>query len=101
VLSNGIKLTLNGIISRRIDVAALAGYATALSVTRQTQDLTTYTGEARIRYALTRSFAMYSQYLYYYVDLANHALVMPAVAGRHEQHGIRVGFMFFSQPLRN
>jgi hypothetical protein len=83
-------------------VAALAGYATALSVTsRQTQDLTTYTGEATIRYAVTRSFALYSRYLYYYIDLASEALVTPRVAGRHDQHGIRVGFMFFGQPLRN
>jgi hypothetical protein len=102
VLAKGTKVTLIGLVARRVDVSALGGYATAVSATsRLGQNLTTYTGEARIRYALSRSFALYSEYLYYYLDLAEGALLAPGLTGRHEQHGVRVGFMFFGQPLRN
>ena len=68
-------------------------------ISRTTQNLSTYTGEARIRYALTRTFALYSEYLYYYYDLGGQAHLAPGLPSVYKQHGIRVGFMVFGQPL--
>ena len=61
----------------------------------------TYSGEARIRYALSRTFAVYSEYFHYSYDFSEHApLAMRGVPGVYEQRGVRVGFTFFGQPLR-
>jgi hypothetical protein len=88
------------VIGRRIDVSGLAAYATAVSaISRNTRNLSTYTGEARIRYALTRGFAVYSEYLYYYYDLRGQARLAAGLPSVYRQHGIRVGFMLFAQPL--
>ena len=96
VFSNGARAELTGLLSHRVDVLAAAGYATAASaITRNTQDLETRTGQVRIRYALKRSFAIYSEYLYYYYDLRGQARLAPDLPSVFERHGIRVGFMIF------
>jgi len=96
VFSNGARAELSGLISRRVDLLAAAGYATAASaITRNTQDLETRTGQVRIRYALKRSFAIYSEYLYYYYDLRGQARLAPDLPSVFERHGIHVGFMIF------
>jgi len=81
-------------------VSAAAGHATGASaINRSTQNLDTSTGEVRIRYALKRSFALYSEYLYYYYDLRGQARLAPGLQSVCEQHRIRVGFMLFVEPL--
>lgn len=100
VFSDGARTELTGLIARRVDLSALAGYATAASaLSRHTQNLDTYTGEVRIRYALKRSFALYSEYLYYYYDLRGQAALAPDLPSVFEQHGVRVGFMLFIETL--
>jgi hypothetical protein len=101
VLADGVRVRLIGLVGRRIEVSGLATYATAVSaISQDTRKLSSYTGEARIRYALTRGFAVYSEYLYYYYDdprgQARLAAGLPSV---YRQRGIRVGFMLFAQPL--
>jgi hypothetical protein len=98
VYSNGAQATLTGVIGRRIDVSGFAGYAAAASTDSSgNQDLTTYTGQARVRYALTRSVALYSEYLYSYYDLRGRVVRTPGLPPVFAQHGIRVGFTFFGQ----
>jgi hypothetical protein len=100
LFTTGVRIKVIGVIGRRLDVSALAGSATAVSaISRNTRNLSMYTGEARIRYALTRAFALYSEYLYYSYDLSELAHLAPGLPGVYEQHGIRVGFMVFGQPL--
>ena len=96
VFSNGARVGLTGMISRRVDALAVVGYATAASaIGRNTQDLETRTGQVRVRYALRRSFAIYSEYLYYYYDLRGQARLAPHLPSVFRQHGIRVGLMIF------
>jgi hypothetical protein len=100
VFSNGARVQLTGVIRRRVDLLAVAGYATGASaIDRGASNLGTYTGEVRVRNALKRSFALYSQYLYYYYDLRGQARLAPDLPRVFEQHGIRVGFMLFGQAL--
>jgi hypothetical protein len=100
VFSDGARLDLTGLIRRRVDVSAAAGYATGASALyRGAQNLDTYTGEVRIRYALKRSFALYSEYLYQYYDLHGQARLARDLPRVFEQHGIRVGFMLFVETL--
>jgi hypothetical protein len=101
VLTHGASLGLTGLIRRRVDVSATAGRATGAStLSPNTQNLDTSTGELRIRYALRRSFALYSEYQYYYYDLRGQARVAPGLPSVFEQHRVRAGFMVFAEPLR-
>lgn len=100
VFTTGGRISVTGLIGRRVDVSAFAASATGTSPTSlNTRNFASYTGEARIRYALTRTFALYSEYLYYYYDLGGQAHLAPGLPAVYEQRGIRVGFMLFGQPL--
>ena len=100
ILSQGARIDLAGLITRRVDVSAAAGYATGTSVFFPTaRNLETYTGEATIRYALNRSLALYSKYLYYYYDLRGQGPLAPDMPRVVHQHGVRVGLVFFVQTL--
>ena len=99
VFAHGARVGLTGLITRRLDVSTAAGHATGASaMNRGTQTLDTSTGEVRIRYALKRSFALYSEYLYYYYDLRGQARLAPGLQSVFERHRIRVGFMLFVEP---
>jgi hypothetical protein len=100
VMSDGARLEVAGLLARPLDLTISAAYATAASVLALgSRDLQTYTGQANIRYALKRSFALYSEYVYYYYDLRGQAGFSPALPGLYEQHGVRVGAAVFLEPL--
>ena len=59
-LSNGTTAEVTGVIGYHVDLLAMAGYATGSSaVSANRQDVGTSTGQIRIRYALTRNYALY------------------------------------------
>ena len=99
VLSDGGRLELTGLLARPIDLSASAGYVTAASALNPAQSLVTYTGQVAIRYALKRSLALSSEYLYYYYDMREQAALAPHLPPRFEQHGVRVGVVLFLEPL--
>ena len=101
VFADAARAQLIGLITRRIDLSAVAGYATGASaIYFGTQDMETRTLDVKVRYAFTRSVALYSEYLYYFYDLRGQvglALGQPSV---FREHGVRVGFTLFAEPLR-
>jgi hypothetical protein len=100
VVSDAAGLELAGLVSRRLDVSASAGYAVGSSAfTSASQRFDTYTGTVRARYALKRSFALYADYLYYYYDLRGQRALAPQLQPVFEQQGLRVGVMVWSRPL--
>jgi hypothetical protein len=50
----------------------------------------TYTGDVRLRYALSRSSAVHVEYLYYFYDFTGYTQPM-AGAPRLERSGVRMG----------
>ena len=99
VLSDGGRLLLTGLLSRRMDLTASAGYVQAATALNPDRSLVTYTGQATLRYALNRSLALSSEYLYYHYDLRGQAALVPHLPPRFEQHGVRVGAVLFLQPI--
>jgi hypothetical protein len=100
LLANGAVVKLAGLIGRRVDLAVSGGYASAVTAaSRYSQNLDTFTGEARIRYALTRGLALYSEYLYYYYDLGEQAHLAAGIPSVYKQRGVRVGVTLFGDPL--
>ena len=99
VLSDGGRLELTGLLARRIDLSASAGYVDAVSALNTASTLVTYTGQVAIRYALKRSLALSSEYLYYYYDMREQAALATQVPPRFEQHGVRFGVVLFLEPF--
>ena len=100
VFSNGAGLISLACSTRRVDVSATAAHATGESaLNRNGQHLETSNAEVRIRYALKRSVALYSEYQYYYFDWRGQTAFAAIPSGIFEQHRIRVGLTFFVEPL--
>lgn len=96
VFADSARAEIAGLVTRRIDISGHAGLATGGSARRrQTRQLDTYTGNARLRFALSRSFALYSEYLYYFYDLHGQLEPVSGLPPRFDQHSIRVGGMIW------
>jgi hypothetical protein len=100
VVSDGARVELTGLLSRRLDLSVLAGYAKGASALSDSGDYETQTGEVGLRYAIKRSFAIYTQYFYYYYDVRDQGLLAPELPRSFDQHGARVGLMVFLEALR-
>jgi hypothetical protein len=100
VFTNGFTFNADGFLNRRIDVEALVGYSTGEStLARGDSQFTTYTGDVRVRFAVTRMWAAYAQYLYYFYDFSHGLLLPPGIAPSLQRNGVRAGFTLLI-PLR-
>jgi len=101
VFADSMSVGIDGFVTRRVDVSASAGYSSGQSVLN-TSELAydTYTGTARVRYALTRLAALYGEYLYYFYDFAEGTPLLLGVPPGLERHGVRVGFTVWLPTLR-
>lgn len=92
VFTGGFSAGVTGLLTRKTDLSVSAGYSSGESVLQRTNMFfDTYTGEARVRYALTPSVAAYAQYVYYFYDFGGNSQLAPAVPRRFERNGVRVG----------
>jgi hypothetical protein len=100
VFRDAVRLALAGLVGPRIDVSASAGSSVGESVfSRDTQRFDTYTGTARARYGVTRSFALYGEYLYYFYNFHGQTTLSDDLPNRFEQHGVRAGVMLWARPV--
>ena len=60
----------------------------------------TYTGDVRLRYALTRTFAAYVEYLYYFYDSRGSVPIAPGIPAGLERNGVRAGLTLRVPALR-
>ena len=102
VVTNGATVSLSGLLTARIDVVFSGGYATGESiVNRDTLFFNTYTGDATIRYAVSRTVAVSGEYLYYFYDIQNGALLLPpGTPPGLKRHGVRAGLTLLMPALR-
>lgn len=101
VFSNGFGAGLDGFISRRVDVSALAGYASGESLlSADSLTFDTYTGSVNVRFALSRELALYTQYLYYYYDFRGRTRLLAGLPPNLERNGVRAGFTLWLPALR-
>ena len=96
LLANAGRASVTGLITRRLDLTVSAGYAKGETVVTQLSRIDSRATNARIRYALSRSVALYGEYVqfnYYYVNgLGNPGSFLPGVF--HER-GLRIGAMLW------
>jgi hypothetical protein len=92
LLTDSARAELSGLFTRRLEVSMSAGMLKGESaLTQSSGKLGTYTGTTRAQFALSRSFALYGEYLYYFYDLRDQSALAPDLPPTFEQHGVRGG----------
>jgi hypothetical protein len=102
VVSDAGTVGLAGIIGRRAMITVDARYGTSAALlAQQGQRLRTATGDARFRFALSRSIALFTEYLYYYYDRGAQRVLAADLPDAYDQHSVRIGVMLFAQPINH
>jgi hypothetical protein len=101
VVNNGATVGVTGLLTSRVDVTISAGVSRAESILNSTTlSINAYTGEANVRYALSRTLALTGGYLYYYYMMENGVLLLPGVPPGLKRNGVRVGFTLWAPALQ-
>jgi hypothetical protein len=100
VFADGVSAGADGLLSRRVDVSMFLGYSDGASVdNRDSLQISTYTGNFRGRYALSRSVAVYLEYLRYYYHFRGSAPVLAGIPQRWDRSGVRAGLTLWVPTL--
>jgi len=93
--------SVEGFLSRRVDLALFAGYSSGKSLlTTSALAYDTYTGSFRVRYALSRLVATHVEYLYYFYDFAAGTPLLIGIPPGLERQGVRVGLTLWMPAFR-
>ena len=92
VFSNASSVATQGFLSPRIDVLASGAYtAGQAALTGNPASFTTYTGDVRMRFAMSRLLAAYVEYVYYFYRFDRTVTLPPSVPAGLTRNGVRVG----------
>jgi hypothetical protein len=101
VFADGAGVSVAGMLNRRVDLVLLAGYSNGESlINRNGLVYDTYTGNVRVRYAMTRELATFVEYLYYYYDFRGTIELADGIPQGVERNGIRAGLTLWMPALR-
>jgi hypothetical protein len=101
VFSDGVTAVLEGLFTPRLDLLVSAGYSSGESAFfANTSTFATYTTHVRSRYALTPSWALQLEYMYYYYDFTGRLTLPIGMPSNMERSGIRAGVTFWIPALR-
>jgi hypothetical protein len=101
VYADGFSTDIEGFLTSRLDITASARYSTGASALyRSALTFDTYGADVRVRYALTRSLAVYGQYLYYFYDFQQATTLPTGIPPGLERNGVRAGLTVWVPALR-
>lgn len=101
VYVGGATATVDGLITRRLDFHAAAGYSSGETALRTGPAFDTYSGNVRSRFALTPGVAVFLQYFYYVYDFGSGtSLLAPGLSPQLERHGVRAGLTLWLPVFR-
>ena len=101
VYIDGFSAELGGLITPRIDVLASARYSSGASaLNRGALTFDTRGADLRVQYAVTRSVAVYTQYLYYFYDFTGNARLPTGIPSGLERNGVRAGLTLWVPAVR-
>lgn len=100
VFTDGVTLTADGFFNRRTDLAASAAYLSGEALDGVSGPFETYTATARVRVGLTRRWAVYSEYLYYFYDFARGAALVTELPSRVGRNSVRIGLTLWVPVIR-
>jgi hypothetical protein len=93
-LTDGVTVSLNGLIARRVDFSANASYANASRRAGSEGGYNATGASAQLRYALTRNLGFYARYNFYdynFDNLADVSTVDELFYPQGQRNGVRVG----------
>jgi hypothetical protein len=89
-IANSLSAGLSGLLTRRLDVSVTAGAILGdIGLEGATATYDTYSGSSRIRFGLTRSTALYAEYL------ANYSRVNSGPTSGVNRGGVRFGLNLY------
>lgn len=91
VFSTGASVSLSGLVTRRVSWTGTASYSTGDSAIRSASVYKTYAANTRLQFALTRVWALYTEYLNYYYDFRGTVQTLPGQPSALTRNGARVG----------
>ena len=101
VFVDGVSAEVGGVLSSRLDVQGALRYSNGASAsTAGALKFDTYSAETLARYGLSRSLALYVQYVYYFYDFQQKTALPGGLPPSLERNGIRVGVTVWASPLR-
>jgi len=99
VTASTLTTGLTGLLTSRVDLLVSGAHSDGASTLNRSRSVfDVYATDVRLRYALTRKFAAYAEYLYYFYDSQGAPLV-PGFPLSLERKGIRVGLMLRVAPF--
>ena len=102
VFSDAVNASVDGFLSRRVDLHAGGGLSlgdTSGAATTQS-DVRTYTGSVRIRSAINQSLALFAEYVYYSYNLGTAVITTPGIPQSLDRNTVRVGITAWVPLLR-
>lgn len=100
VFTGAYAATAGGFLNRRMDLSLSAAYSTGESTLTQVEpQFTTYTGDARLRIAVSRHWAAYVEYLFYFYEFGEGNLLPAGVPAGLTRNGVRTGLTLWI-PMR-
>ncbi len=91
VLTDAVNVNVAGLFSRRLDFLASGSYSLGEPVVAgQLTGFTTYAGDLRMRIALSSTWAVYAEYLYYYYDFGR-GFLPAGVTPQMSRNTVRTG----------
>jgi hypothetical protein len=100
VFADGVSAGIDGLLTRRVDLSMFVGYSDGVSVeNRDSVQITTYTGNLRGRYALSRRLAVFLEYLRYYYQFRGSARLLVGIPQRWDRSGVRAGLTLWVPTL--
>jgi hypothetical protein len=100
VYTAGYATTAGGFLNRRTDVSLSAAYSTGESLTGSSSPFNTYSGNARLRFALGRMLATYVEYVFYDYQFNHSIQLPPGIPPALTRNGVRTGLTLWI-PVRS
>jgi len=101
VFSDSVSGAVDGFLTDRWTVSLSVGYSSGESaVLSNTSTFDTYTGSVKLRYAVSRMWATYVDYLYYYYDFRGRLQLPPGVPPTLKRNGLRAGLTLWMPAFR-
>jgi hypothetical protein len=101
VLTNGFSAVVDGLLTTRMDFLASGSYSNGSSALSQdAATLDTYTANVRVRYAMSRNWAFYAEYLYYFYEFTQRTPQSATVPPGLERNGVRFGLTLWAPLFR-
>lgn len=101
VFSDAVTIQGTGLLNRRTDFDASVAFSSGGSaLTGASTPFTMYNANSRLRFAITKMWATYIEYLFYFYDFNQSTQLPPGVPSRLTRNGARIGLTLWV-PVRH